>query len=125
MRTIPVGAVAVSDAASFVVQPNTNYAATIYTPSTTGAGTSHYFSSHYSYAALGDQVSATTMSGVFNLGLSVFFVSGLDVSVAGKARGIVAIGDSITDDDLARTPPWSRAASRVYSSIGPRPISSR
>ena len=95
--TIPVGAVAVSDDATFAVQPNTNYAATIYTPSTTGAGTSHYYSSHYSYAASGNQVSATTMSGEFSLGWSLFFVSGLDVSVIGRAHGIVAIGDSITD----------------------------
>ncbi len=95
--TIPVGAVAVSDAVSFAVQPNANYAASIYTPSTTGAATSHYYSSHYSYGATGNQVSSATMAGEFSLGASLFFVSGLDVSPAVKARGIVAIGDSITD----------------------------
>jgi lysophospholipase L1-like esterase len=95
--TIPVGSVAVSDAASFAAAANSNCAASIYTPSSTGAATSHYYSSHYSFAASGDQVSNATMSGEFSLGSSVFFASGLDVAATGTTRGIVAIGDSITD----------------------------
>jgi hypothetical protein len=87
----------VSDAAGFTVTPNSNYAASIYSPSSTGAGTSHYYSSHYSFAASGNQVSNATMSDEFNLGWSVFFASGLDVALTTSAKSIVAIGDSITD----------------------------
>ena len=86
-----------SDAAGFTVTPNSNYAASIYSPSSTGAGTSHYYSSHYSFAASGNQVSNATMSDEFNLGWSVFFASGLDVALTTSAKSIVAIGDSITD----------------------------
>jgi lysophospholipase L1-like esterase len=95
--TIPIGAEAVSDPATFALAANTNYAVSLYTPSTTGPATSHYYSSHYAFAAPGDQVSSATMSNDFNLGWSVFFASGLDVASSGQTNGIVAIGDSITD----------------------------
>jgi lysophospholipase L1-like esterase len=95
--SIPAGSVAVSDATNFTVAANTDYAISIYTALLTGPATSHLYSSHYSYAAPGNQVSNGSMNKAFSLGASIFFVSGLDVAGTSSTGGIVAIGDSITD----------------------------
>jgi lysophospholipase L1-like esterase len=89
--------VAVSDATTFTVAANSNYAISLYTPVSTGPATLHLYSSHDSYIAIGDQVSDATMSDEYVVGTEVIFASGLDVNGTSGNTGIVAIGDSITD----------------------------
>jgi lysophospholipase L1-like esterase len=95
--TIPVGAVVVSDAATFTVAANSNYTISLYTPVSTGPATLHLYSSHDSYIAIGNQVSDGTMSDEYVVGTEVIFASGLDVYGTSGQAGIVTIGDSITE----------------------------
>ena len=95
--TIPPGALAVSDATAFAVQPNTNVAISFYTPTTTGPGTYHPTTPHAAYVSGGNNVAAASMPKEAQLSTGVFFISGVDVVGTTSTNGIVMLGDSITD----------------------------
>ena len=94
--TIPVGAQVVSDAVSdFAVPATGDLAISIYLPNATGT-TLHSEGKQTNYTLSGDQT-ATAMPTVASTQLPYYFLTNVETMVSPNARGIVCLGDSITD----------------------------
>jgi lysophospholipase L1-like esterase len=116
--TIPIGAVAFSDAVTFTVQPFSDVAISMFLAGQTAPATGHAFSEQDTYIVAGDVSGAASLSGA-NVTQQFVFLSNLDVQNAALRGSVVAIGGSLTDgydpagisanqnqrwtDDLAKT----------------------
>ena len=101
--TIQPGATAESDPANFRVTAFHDVVVSFYLPTATGPATQHTLSQQLSYLALGDQASATSSSGFLVDGLTWYFLDGLDVQSSTPTRGVIALGDSLTDGFIYNT----------------------
>ena len=97
--TIPPGAEIVSDPVSMQVPAFSDVSVSLYLPRKTMVSTEHSYADQSSYVASGDEAASASLTDP-KAEKSWFFVSGLDVSSAGKSA-VVAFGDSITDGAYA------------------------
>ncbi len=94
--TIPSGAEALSDAVAFPIGALANIAVSLYVPGRVDASTIHGVAMQTAYIASGDLTAAATL-GTTNTDTSRFFLTEVDVIAPPGARGLVIVGDSITD----------------------------
>ncbi len=94
--TIPVGALVVSDPVSdFAVPASSDLAVSVFLPNATGT-TAHNESKQTNYTLPGDQTGAAQPT-VAATQLPYYFLSNVETMVSRNTRGIVTLGDSITD----------------------------
>jgi lysophospholipase L1-like esterase len=94
--TIPAGALAVSDPIALVVADLDDVAVSLYFPDDVVATTQHETALHTTYLSLpGNFTAAATIAG--STTESYYFLTGIEVLAAKRARAIVALGDSFTD----------------------------
>ena len=97
---IPAGALAVSDPVTLAVPALGDVAVSLYLPDDVAATTYHETALHTTYLSPpGDFTSAGTIAGTTTE--SYYFLSGLEILAAKRARAIVALGDSVTDGFLS------------------------
>ncbi|MBN2524742.1 MAG: SGNH/GDSL hydrolase family protein [Deltaproteobacteria bacterium] len=95
--TIPAGAVAISDPVDLTVQPCANLAVSVYVDLPTGPATFHDITHQSVYISIeGDHTASETLP-VGNVGVSGFWLSGVEVLAPKQAVSVVAFGDSITE----------------------------
>jgi lysophospholipase L1-like esterase len=96
--TVPAGALAISDPADLAVPSLSDLAVSIYLPAVSNANTTHVIGLQTNYVAqnAGDFTGAPDLPGA-NTTFGWDFLTGVDVTDAGPAAAIVALGDSITD----------------------------
>lgn len=99
---IPAHADYISDPIAFPADALSSLAITLHIDAPPAAQTGHPGSRATSYVAHGDQVSADEMTGAKPVD-HWYFIAGVDVGAAPKARAVVALGDSITDGHGATT----------------------
>ena len=93
---IPAGALAVSDPVALAVPDLGDVAVSLYLPDDVAATTQHETALHTTYLSVpGDFTGAATIAG--STTESYYFLSGIEVLAAKRARAIVALGDSVTD----------------------------
>jgi hypothetical protein len=93
---IPAGALAVSDPVALVVPDLGDVAVSLFLPDDVVAATQHETALHTTYLSVpGDFTGAATIAG--STTEAYYFLSGIEVLAAKRARGIVALGDSVTD----------------------------
>jgi lysophospholipase L1-like esterase len=97
--TIPPGASVVSDPVDLNVPDLTELAVSIYLPNPTRASSVHTLGNQTTYisgADVGDLTAAVTIPTPTTTPTR-YFLSGIEVRAQGKAKAIIALGDSITD----------------------------
>ncbi len=93
---IPAGALAVSDPVALVVPDLGDVAVSLFLPDDVVAATQHETALHTTYLSVpGDFTGAATIAG--STTEAYYFLSGIEVLAAKRARAIVALGDSVTD----------------------------
>ena len=93
---IPAGALAVSDPVALAVPDLGDVAVSLFLPDDVVAGTQHETALHTTYlSAPGNFTGAATIAG--STTEAYYFLSGIEVLAARRARAIVALGDSVTD----------------------------
>ncbi|GAB1817078.1 GDSL-type esterase/lipase family protein [Herbidospora sp. RD11066] len=94
--TIPVGGLAISDAASVPVAASSDLAVSFHLPSATGPATYHQTALQTSYIANGNVAGNATITPTGETGDN-FILSGVDVDNASGTGTVVALGASIVD----------------------------
>ncbi|WP_066365518.1 GDSL-type esterase/lipase family protein [Herbidospora mongoliensis] len=94
--TIPVGGLAISDAASLPVAASSDLAVSFHLPSATGPATYHQTALQTSYIASGNVAGNASITPTGETGDN-FILSGVDVDNAAGTGTIVAVGASIVD----------------------------
>jgi len=125
--TIPAGAEARSDPVAFPVTGDHNLLVSLYLPGPVTVAPLHTYALTESYITRPDggdhagDASGTAFGGVINFWA---FLTGLDVTAAGNADAIVALGDSQTDGALStfnQNRRWPDEYSRIVRSRRPAP----
>jgi lysophospholipase L1-like esterase len=94
--SIPPGALAVSDAASFKLAPLSDLTVSFYLPHPTGPVTEHQLGNATSYHVTGNVVSSASLESP-TTATSWYYLNGVDTLAAAEAGAVLTIGDSITD----------------------------
>jgi len=98
--SIPAGALAVSDPVALAVADLGDVAVSLYFPDDIVAATQHETALHTTYLSTrGNFTAAATIAG--STTESYYFLSGVEVLAAKRARAVVALGDSVTDGFLS------------------------
>ncbi len=98
--TIPPGAPMLSDPVDLPVAALSNVSVSLHLPEPTPPATFHWDARQTAYVGAGDQTAATRMKHDATLTTRVF-VSAIQVEAPATTRTVVAIGDSITDGNMA------------------------
>ncbi len=98
--TVAVGATAISNPVEFDVAALDTLSVSLYLPTPTPPATFHWDARKTAYIGAGDQTAATHLEHDATL-TSHVFVSAIEVEADTSARTVVAIGDSITDGNMA------------------------
>jgi lysophospholipase L1-like esterase len=94
--SIPAGALAVSDPASFKLAPLSNLTVSFFLPNPTGPVTEHQLGNATSYHVTGNVVSGASLESP-TTATSWYYLNGVDTLAAADAGAVITIGDSITD----------------------------
>ena len=94
--SIPPGALAVSDPASFKLAPLSNLTVSFFLPNPTGPVTEHQLGNATSYHVTGNVVSSASLESP-TTATSWYYLNGVDTLAAADAGAVITIGDSITD----------------------------
>ena len=94
--SIPPGALAVSDAASFKLAPLSDLTVSFFLPNPTGPVTEHQLGNATSYHLTGNVVSSASLESP-TTATSWYYLNGVDTLPAAEAGAVITIGDSITD----------------------------
>jgi lysophospholipase L1-like esterase len=94
--SIPAGALAVSDPASFKLAPLSNLTVSFFLPSPTGPVTEHQLGNATSYHVTGNVVSSASLESP-TTATSWYYLNGVDTLAPAEAGAVITIGDSITD----------------------------
>ncbi|WP_326559750.1 GDSL-type esterase/lipase family protein [Micromonospora sp. NBC_01796] len=118
--TIPVGALAASDAVAFTVPTGADVVVSLYLPQPTGPATYHQSGLQNNYVAAGNQSGSATLTGAQTNG-SYYFLANLDVQNPAAEGAVVTLGASITDGigsgfDVNRR--WPNHLARNLASAG-------
>ena len=108
--TVAAGALVISDAVELEVKPLADLAVSLYLPgeiSTDFQITGRYARQTNYISPPGDFAAEVTMP-VGTITDEWFFVSGIDVLARTEARGVVALGDSLTDANISTHDAYSR-----------------
>ncbi|MFI6639266.1 SGNH/GDSL hydrolase family protein [Streptomyces sp. NPDC050504] len=101
--TIPAGGTALSDGVPFEVEAFESVSVTLYLAAPTGPGTFHHTAGAKSFRAAGDHRADRGGEAFKETSESWYFLTGVEVSGgtagrgAGRGKGVVTFGDSITD----------------------------
>ncbi|MFC3552139.1 SGNH/GDSL hydrolase family protein [Lysobacter cavernae] len=98
--TIPPGAPVLSDPVELAVAALGEVSVSLYLPSPTPPATFHWDARQTAYIGAGNQTGAATLKADATLTTRVF-LSAIEVEAAPATRTVVAIGDSITDGNMA------------------------
>ncbi|GAA5080989.1 SGNH/GDSL hydrolase family protein [Lysobacter panacisoli] len=98
--TIPAGAPMLSDPVDFSVAALADVSISLHLPEPTAPATFHWDARQTAYVGVGDQTGATRMKHDATLTTRVF-VTAIQVEAPATTRTVVAIGDSITDGNMA------------------------
>jgi lysophospholipase L1-like esterase len=94
--SIPPGALAVSDPASFKLAPLSDLTVSFFLPNPTGPVTEHQLGNATSYHVTGNVVSSASLESP-TTATSWYYLNGVDTLAASEAGAVITIGDSITD----------------------------
>jgi lysophospholipase L1-like esterase len=94
--SIPPGALAVSDPASFKLAPLSDLTVSFFLPNPTGPVTEHQLGNATSYHVTGNVVSSASLESP-TTATSWYYLNGVDTLAAAEAGAVITIGDSITD----------------------------
>ena len=94
--SIPPGALAVSDPASFKLAPLSNLTVSFFLPKPTGPVTEHQLGNSTSFHVTGNMVSSASLESPATA-TSWYYLNGVDTLAAADAAAVITIGDSITD----------------------------
>jgi lysophospholipase L1-like esterase len=94
--SIPSGALAVSDPASFKLAPLSDLTVSFFLPNPTGPVTEHQLGNATSYHVTGNVVSSASLESP-TTATSWYYLNGVDTLAASEAGAVITIGDSITD----------------------------
>lgn len=97
---VPIGATAISDPVELDVAALDVLSVSLYLPTPTPPATFHWDARKTAYIGAGDQTTATRLEHDATL-TSHVFLSAIEVEADASARTVVAIGDSITDGNMA------------------------
>jgi lysophospholipase L1-like esterase len=125
---IPPGAIVVSDAAMLAVPPTADLAIDLFLPGNTAEGTSpltiHGLALQTSYVSPTGNHAGEPELTVQTKTMNWFFLSRVEVLAPADARGLVAIGDSITDGNRSTPDTNGRwpdtLAKRLNAAAGPK-----
>ncbi len=95
--TIPVGAVAISDAARLNVPSRADVSVSIHLPGSTIADTEHLLGLQTTYISPEGDFTGADVLPTMTTTQSYYFLAGVDVLRSYPSRAVVALGDSITD----------------------------
>lgn len=98
--TIPPGAPMLSDPVELQVAPLAELAVSLYLPQPTAPATFHWDARQTTYIGAGDQTAATRFNADSTLTTRAFLTA-IQVEAPRDTRTVVAIGDSITDGNMA------------------------
>ena len=122
--TIPAGALAVSDPVALAVADRDDLAVSLYFPDDIVAATQHEPALHTTYLSLpGHFTGAATIAG--STTELYYFLSGIEVLAAKRARAIVALGDSVTDGFLSTVDTNQNYPSLLAARLQARPGTSQ
>lgn len=96
LLSVPAGATALGDPLAFPLRPLSRLAITVYLPGKTALATFHWGSQQTGYVATGNVTAARTLPQAAPF-QGRAFVSAVQVIDAAGEKGVVALGDSITD----------------------------
>ena len=94
--SIPPGALAVSDAASFKLAPLSDLTVSFFLPNPTGPVTEHQLGNATSYHVTGNVVSSASLESP-TTATSWYYLNGVDTLATAEVAAVITIGDSITD----------------------------
>jgi lysophospholipase L1-like esterase len=94
--SIPPGALAVSDPASFKLAPLSSLTVSFFLPKPTGPVTEHQLGNATSYHVTGNVVSSASLESP-TTATSWYYLNGVDTLAVADAGAVITIGDSITD----------------------------
>jgi lysophospholipase L1-like esterase len=94
--SIPPGALAVSDPASFKLAPLSDLTVSFFLPNPTGPVTEHQLGNATSYHVTGNVVSGASLESP-TTATSWYYLNGVDTLPDAEAGAVITIGDSITD----------------------------
>jgi lysophospholipase L1-like esterase len=98
--TVPIGATAISDPVELDVAALDVLSVSLHLPTPTPPATFHWDARKTAYVGAGDQTAATRLEHDATL-TSHVFLSAIEVEADASTRTVVAIGDSITDGNMA------------------------
>nr|WP_254200349.1 SGNH/GDSL hydrolase family protein [Lysobacter sp. MMG2] len=119
--TIPAGAPMLSDPVELDVAPLTEVSISLHLPEPTAPATFHWDARQTSYVGAGDQTAAVKFKHDTTLTTRVFVSAVLTEATPG-ARTVVAIGDSITDGNMATMEANTRWPDALAQRLAPRNV---
>ncbi len=120
--TIPAGAPMLSDPIELNVPALGDVSISLYLPEPTAPATFHWDARQTTYVGAGDQTAAKTLKADATLTTRVF-ATAIQVETAPGARAVVAIGDSITDGNMATIDANTRWPDALANRLAPDRIS--
>lgn len=119
--TIPPGAPMLSDPVDLPVAALSDVSVSLYLPEPTPPATFHWDARQTTYVGSGDQTAATRLKHDATLTTRVF-VTAIQVEAPLNARTVVAIGDSITDGNMATMDANTRWPDVLAQRLSPRDV---
>jgi lysophospholipase L1-like esterase len=119
--TVPIGATATSDPVELDVAALDVLSISLHLPVPTPPATFHWDARKTAYAGAGDQTTATRLEHDATL-TSHVFVSAIEVEADAATRTVVAIGDSITDGNMATMDAHARWPDVLASRLAERNV---